>query len=114
MFCVTVRPPILQDATPLRIVMSFGMLKGKIFSKPTAHMGIIGSTLLLVYVVLVTFVPAVKNMAVVIAVGHIPTEGYNPLRRAIAAMLSEKGIPASSSNDNFSEQGRLKTLAPAA
>jgi DNA-binding transcriptional MocR family regulator len=30
--------------------------------------------------------------------GHIPTEGYNPLRRAIAAMLSEKGIPASTEN----------------
>ncbi|SHI87285.1 PLP-dependent aminotransferase family protein [Desulfosporosinus lacus] len=30
--------------------------------------------------------------------GHIPTEGYYPLRRAIAAMLSEKGIPASTEN----------------
>jgi len=30
--------------------------------------------------------------------GHIPIEGYNPLRRAIAAMLSEKGIPASPEN----------------
>ncbi|KUO61400.1 MAG: GntR family transcriptional regulator [Gracilibacter sp. BRH_c7a] len=30
--------------------------------------------------------------------GHIPTEGYNPLRMAIAAMLSEKGIPASTEN----------------
>ena len=30
--------------------------------------------------------------------GHIPTEGYTPLRRAIATMLSEKGIPALSEN----------------
>lgn len=30
--------------------------------------------------------------------GHIPTEGYNPLRRAIAAMLKEKGIPAAAEN----------------
>ncbi len=30
--------------------------------------------------------------------GHIAIEGYNPLRRAIAAMLSEKGIPASTEN----------------
>lgn len=30
--------------------------------------------------------------------GHIPTEGYNPLRKAIAAMLREKGIPTSTEN----------------
>ncbi len=30
--------------------------------------------------------------------GHIAIEGYNPLRRAIAAMLSEKGIPVSTEN----------------
>ena len=30
--------------------------------------------------------------------GHIAIEGYNPLRRAIAAMLSEKDIPASTEN----------------
>jgi Transcriptional regulators containing a DNA-binding HTH domain and an aminotransferase domain (MocR family) and their eukaryotic orthologs len=30
--------------------------------------------------------------------GHIPTEGYTPLRKAIAAMLNEKGIPASTEN----------------
>lgn len=30
--------------------------------------------------------------------GHIAIEGYNPLRRAIASMLSEKGIPASKEN----------------
>ncbi|MCL6612164.1 MAG: PLP-dependent aminotransferase family protein [Peptococcaceae bacterium] len=30
--------------------------------------------------------------------GHIPIEGYSPLRRAVAAMLNEKGIPASPEN----------------
>ncbi|AFQ45390.1 PLP-dependent aminotransferase family protein [Desulfosporosinus meridiei] len=30
--------------------------------------------------------------------GHIPTEGYTPLRKAIAAMLSEKGISTSTEN----------------
>jgi len=30
--------------------------------------------------------------------GHIPTEGYDPLRRSIAAMLKSKGIPAQRDN----------------
>lgn len=30
--------------------------------------------------------------------GHIPTEGYAPLRKAIAVMLNEKGIPTSPEN----------------
>jgi len=49
------------------IVMSFGMLKGKIFSKTISYVGIIGSVLLLPYVILVTFVPETKKMAMIIA-----------------------------------------------
>ena len=49
------------------IVMSFGMLKGKIFSKATAYIGILGGTLLLIYLILVTFVPDVETMAMMIA-----------------------------------------------
>jgi len=49
------------------IVMSFGMLKGKIFSKTTAYAGILGGTMLLIYLVLVTFVPDVKTMAMMVA-----------------------------------------------
>lgn len=49
------------------IVMSIGMLKGNVFKKSTAYLGILGSSLLLVYVVLVTFVPEVKNVAVMVA-----------------------------------------------
>ncbi|GAB6158310.1 PLP-dependent aminotransferase family protein [Desulfotomaculum varum] len=30
--------------------------------------------------------------------GHIPTEGYHPFRKAVAAMLNEKGIAASAEN----------------
>lgn len=30
--------------------------------------------------------------------GHIPTEGYYPLRESIAAMLNEKGIPSAAGN----------------
>lgn len=49
------------------LVMSFGMLKGKIFSKKTAYIGILGSTLLLVYIILVTFVPDIENVAMIVS-----------------------------------------------
>lgn len=45
------------------IVMSFVMLSGKIFSKTTAYLGILGSILICLYIVLVTFAPEIKNMA---------------------------------------------------
>jgi hypothetical protein len=47
--------------------MSIVMLQGKIFSKVNAYLGIIGNALMLVYVVSVTFVPSVKETAVVFA-----------------------------------------------
>lgn len=53
--------------TVANIIMSFVMLAGKIFSKTTSFLGIAGNTFMLIYVVLVTFVPAVKNMAVAFA-----------------------------------------------
>ncbi len=49
------------------VLMSYVMLKGKLFSKTNALFGIIGSILMLVYVFLVTFVPEVKNMATAFA-----------------------------------------------
>lgn len=49
------------------MVMSFGMLKGRIFSKVTAYAGILGGTLLMIYLVLVTFVPDIKNIAMMVA-----------------------------------------------
>lgn len=48
------------------LMMSVVMLKGKIFSKTTAYAGIAGSTLLLMYLFLVTFTPA-KTMATAMA-----------------------------------------------
>ncbi|MGE5604112.1 MAG: hypothetical protein ACM3YE_00285, partial [Bacteroidota bacterium] len=54
-------------STIASIVMSIGMLRGKIFSKTTAYMGILGGALLLVYLILVTFVPETKNVAVMLA-----------------------------------------------
>ena len=49
------------------LIFSFVMLQGKVFSKANAFVGILGNALMLVYVVLVTFAPTVKNMAVAFA-----------------------------------------------
>lgn len=50
------------------LMMAYGMLKGNAFSKRTAYVGILGNSLLFIYVVLVTFVPEIKNIAVGVAV----------------------------------------------
>jgi hypothetical protein len=49
------------------VVMSFGMLKGRIFGKVTAYFGISGGLLLIVYLVLETFIPELKKFAIIIA-----------------------------------------------
>ena len=43
------------------------MVKSEIFGKLTAYLGIIGSILLFAYMLLVTFVPGLKNIAMIIA-----------------------------------------------
>ena len=48
------------------IVMSFVMLNGKVFSKTNSWLGIAGSSLLVIYLILVTFTQG-KNMATVLA-----------------------------------------------
>lgn len=47
--------------------MSLVMLHGRIFSKVLSFAGVIGYMLLLIYVLLVTFMPAVQDVAVIIA-----------------------------------------------
>ena len=49
------------------LIMSFVMLKGTIFSKINSWIGIIGSVLMLLYVILVNFGTGVENMATVFA-----------------------------------------------
>jgi hypothetical protein len=49
------------------IIMSFVMLRGKVFSKVNSYLGIAGSSLILIYLIMVTFVPATKNMATALA-----------------------------------------------
>jgi len=54
-------------STTAALLMSLVMLKGRIFSKVNSYAGIVGNALMLVYVVLVTFALAVKNMATAFA-----------------------------------------------
>lgn len=49
------------------IIMSLVMLKGKVFGKNTSYFGLIGSVLILTYLVLVTFIPGVEKQAVFFA-----------------------------------------------
>jgi len=45
------------------LIMSFAMLTGKVFSKATSYLGIAGSILILLYIILVTFAPNIKDTA---------------------------------------------------
>ncbi len=49
------------------LIMSFTMLTGKVFSKATSYLGIAGSTLILLYIILVTFAPNIKDTATAFA-----------------------------------------------
>ena len=49
------------------LTMSIVMLKGRVFSKINSWLGIIGSILIMLYVVLVNFVPGVETMATTFA-----------------------------------------------
>ena len=49
------------------LIFSFVMLQGYVFSKANANIGIFGNVLMLVYILLVTFAPTVKNMAMAFA-----------------------------------------------
>ncbi|MBP7509812.1 MAG: DUF4386 family protein [Prolixibacteraceae bacterium] len=48
-------------------LMSGVMLNGNVFSRTTSYCGIIGNSLMVIYVVLVTFVPAVEKTAMLFA-----------------------------------------------
>jgi drug/metabolite transporter superfamily protein YnfA len=49
------------------LLISLAMLKGVMFSKATAYFGIFGTTLLFIYLILVTFVPSSKEFAILLA-----------------------------------------------
>jgi len=48
-------------------LMSCVMLNGKVFSRITSYIGIIGNSLMVIYVVLVTFIPTVEKLALAFA-----------------------------------------------
>lgn len=50
------------------IVMAFAMLKSGVFGKITAWTGITGCMLMLVYIILVTFMPGVKAVAMLVSI----------------------------------------------
>jgi hypothetical protein len=49
------------------VLMSYVMLNGKVFSRTASYIGIIGNSLMVVYIIMVTFKPAVEKMALVFA-----------------------------------------------
>ena len=49
------------------VLMSCVMLNGKVFSRATSYVGIIGNSLMVVYIIMVTFMPAVEKMALFFA-----------------------------------------------
>jgi hypothetical protein len=49
------------------LIMSYSMLSAKIFNKATSIIGMVGSALILLYIVLVTFAPSVKDMATAVS-----------------------------------------------
>ncbi len=48
-------------------LMSCVMLSGKVFSRATSYIGIVGNSLMIIYVVLVTFIPTVEKLALIFA-----------------------------------------------
>lgn len=53
--------------TVANVLMSCVMLKGKVFSRANSIIGIIGNSLMVVYIIMVTFMPSVETMATAFA-----------------------------------------------
>jgi Domain of unknown function (DUF4386) len=51
------------------VLMSFVLLRGRIFSQATAFIGMIGFTLLAIFEVCTSFIPALKGIAMIFAIG---------------------------------------------
>jgi hypothetical protein len=49
------------------VLMSCVMLNGKVFSRATSYIGIVGNSFMVIYIIMVTFLPAVEKMALAFA-----------------------------------------------
>lgn len=76
-------------STIASISFSFAMLKGKIFSKATAYVGILGFVLLLIYTIFATFVSSSDDIIMILAMpGGLLALGWNVM---IARKLLQLG-----------------------
>ncbi len=81
------------------IIMSLVMWKERIFSRTTAFCGISGSTLLVVYLLLVTFIPAVKKTATMFALpGGLLTTAWMILFTLKLFQLGRQNLPLNHSD----------------
>jgi hypothetical protein len=48
-------------------LMSGVMLSGKIFNRATSYIGLVGNSLMVIYVIMVTFIPSVEKLALAFA-----------------------------------------------
>jgi hypothetical protein len=53
--------------TLANILMSWVMISGKVFSRATSYIGLVGNTLMVIYLIMVTFIPAVEKLALLFA-----------------------------------------------
>jgi hypothetical protein len=54
-------------STIAALIFSLVMIQGRVFTKANSYIGLIGNALMLIYIVLVTFAPTVKDMAMAFA-----------------------------------------------
>jgi len=74
------------------LIMSFAMLTGKVFSKATSYLGIAGSALILLYIILVTFAPNIKDMATAFAMpGGLSSMAWMVMFTIRLFQISRKG-----------------------
>lgn len=84
------------------IILSIGMLRGRIFTRLTAWCGIVGGLLLLMYLILVTFLPGTGAVAMAVAApGGILSLVWLILSAIRLHRLSRQPVPEQSSTKDL-------------
>jgi hypothetical protein len=84
------------------VLLAVGMLKGGVFGRPTAYFGMIGGSLLSIYLVVVTFIPASKSSAILLALpGGVLTLAWT----AMTALRLTQWRTACGATDRTSPRG---------